>query len=77
MPKPKFDVSLGTESLELVSVFKEASRNFKCTFLFYKAGKKFKPFVHVRKVIIKLYKPYKKFLSGDPIPLMSIAICQR
>jgi hypothetical protein len=42
MPKQKFDLSLGTKSLELESVFKEASRNFKCTFLFNNADKKFK-----------------------------------
>jgi hypothetical protein len=72
--KQKFDLSLGTKSLELESVFKEASRNSKCTFLFNNADKiVFNHLCMFRKFCF-IYIGLLKNPSGDPVPVMIITI---
>jgi hypothetical protein len=55
-------------SLELISVFKEASRNFTIIFLFHKAAKKCKNHLRLyRMYCVISYRPSTKYSSGGSV----------
>jgi hypothetical protein len=67
-PGQKFDAAFGT-IFRIDKCFQRSKQKLHINFSLELGRLKiWKPFAHVQKVLIKLYRPWKKYLTGDIIP---------